>query len=216
MAAVPVAGIQQDVEATTAQEGALVEAETGSADDDRLDAIFGDLIEQSWMFHHQHDFAGHIDEVMVGAVITSCLEGGQSLIDLNSDGTHHYMRFEDMEDHSRMIVRLTHLTGDLTTATVQGHRASVVIGYGERVRNFGKIWQAVKAEYKSGLISRDSPGSISVDGDMTSQYVYVQVRLYLKIDDYVDHEYDINYARLGEHLGATVHALRKYLRGRFA
>lgn len=210
------AGISNDIEATTAQEGALVEAAIGSADDDRLDEIFGDLVEQSWTFHHQHDFATHIDEVMVGAIITSSLEGGHSLIDLTSDGTHHYMRFEDMEDHSRLIVRLTHLTGDLTTATVQGHRASVVVGYGERVRDFSKIWQAVKAEYKSGLISRDAPGSISVDGDMASQYVYVQVRLYLKIDDYIDHEYDINYARLGEHLGAAVHALRKYLRGRFA
>jgi hypothetical protein len=210
-----VAGIDNDIDATAAQEGALAEAEVGSEGDDELDAIFGKLVEQSWDFHHQHDFAGHIDEVLIGAVITSCLEGGRSLIDLTSDGTHHYLRFEDMEDHSRMIVRLTHLTGDLTTATVQGHRASVIIGYGERIRNFSKIWQAVKAEYKSGLISRDSPGSISVDGDMASQYVYVQVRLYLKIDNYIDHEYDIDYARLGEHLGATVHALRKYLRGRF-
>ena len=60
------AGISNDIEATTAQEGALVEATIGSADDDRLDEIFGDLVEQSWKFHHQHDFATHIDEVMVG------------------------------------------------------------------------------------------------------------------------------------------------------
>lgn len=214
--AVSVAGISTDIQATRVQDGVLPEADTGTADDERLEGIFGTLVEQSWDFHHQHDFASHIDEVMVGAIITSCLESGRSLIDLTSDGTHHYMRFEKLKDQSQIIVRLTHLTGDLTTATVQGHRVSVVVGYGERIRNFKKIWQALKAEYKSGLISRDSPGSISVDGDLASQYVYVQVRLYLKIDDYIDHEYDIHYARLGEHLGAVVHALRKYLRGRFA
>lgn len=215
-AAEAVAGISTDIEATRVQDGALPEADTGTAEDDRLEDIFGTLVEQSWDFHHQHNFASHIDEVVVGAIITSFLESGRSLIDLTSDGTHHYMRFDKLKDQSQIIVRLTHLTGDLTTATVQGHRVSVVVGYGERIRNFKKIWQALKAEYKSGLISRDAPGSISVDGDLASQYVYVQVRLYLKIDDCIDHEYDIHYGRLGEHLGAAVHALRKYLRGRFA
>jgi len=43
----------------------------------------------------------------------------------------------------------------------------------------------------------------------------VQVKLFLKVEDYVDAEYDIDYAALGRHFGATVHALRKYLRGRF-
>ncbi|MEL6346555.1 MAG: DUF4339 domain-containing protein [Myxococcota bacterium] len=207
-------GVTRDIEATTAQDGALVEAQDAAADE-ALDAVFGELVEESWRYHHQHSFANHIDEVMVGAIITSCLEGGQSLIDLSSDGTHHYMRFEDLEDNSRMIVRLTHLTGSLTSAAVQGHRVSAIIGYGEKMRNFSKVWQALKAEYKSGLISRDAPGSISVDGDISSQYVYVQVKLFLKVEDYVDAEYDIDYATLGRHLGATAHALRKYLRGRF-
>ena len=213
MAAV-VAGGGVDIQPTAAQEGALAEADTPE-EDDALDAVFGTLVSESWRYHNQHAFAGHIDEVMVGAIITSCLEGGRSLIDLSSDGTHHYMRFENLKDQSRMIVRLTHLTGDVTTAAVQGHRVAAVIGYGEKLRDFTKVWQAIKAEYKSGLIARDAPGSISVDGDMASQYVYVQISLYLKVDDYIDHEYDIDYARLGEHLGATVHALRKYLRGRF-
>ena len=184
--------------------------------DDELDAVFGALIQESWQYHSDHSFASHIDEVMVGALITDGVRRGLSLIDLSSDGTNHYMRFENMSDRSRVIIRLTHLTGSLTTAAVQGHRVGAVIGYGEKMKNFSRVWSAIKAEYKSGLISRDTPGAISVDGDMSSQYVYVQIRLFLKVDDYVSRDYSIDYHRLDEHLDATLNALRKYLRGRFA
>ncbi len=195
--------------------GADGRAETPE-EDDALDAVFGDLVRQSWKYHEDHAFASHIDEVFLGAVITACLDGGWSLIDLNSDGTHHYLRFEEMEGHSRAIVRLTHLTPGLATAKVLGQRASVVVGYGERVKNFATVWKALKAEYKSGLLSGDTPGTISVDGDMNSQYVYCQVPLYLKIDDYVSRDYAVDHATLTRHFDAALHALRKYLRGRFA
>ena len=184
--------------------------------DDELDAVFGTLIEQSWQYHSDQSFAAHIDEVMVGALITDGVRRGLSLIDLSSDGTNHYMRFEDLSDHSRVVIRLTHLTGSMTSAAVQGHRLGAVIGYGEKLKNFSRVWSAIKAEYKSGLVARDTPGAISVDGDMSSQYVYVQIRLFLKIEDYVSRDYSIDYHRLDEHLDATLNALRKYLRGRFS
>ena len=188
----------------------------GSAEDDRLDGVFGDLIEASWKYYRAHEFAGHIDEVFLGAIITSALDDGFVLIDLNSDGTHHYLRFEDLDEGGRVICRVTHLTTDLTASKVQGHRAAMVVGYGERVGNFNKVWQALKAEYKSGFIDQAEPGTITVDGDVNSGYVYVQVDLFWKIYDYVEDDYDIHYDRLADHLHACVHALRKYLRGRFA
>ena len=184
--------------------------------DDELDAVFGTLIEQSWQYHSDQSFAAHIDEVMVGALITDGVRRGLSLIDLSSDGTNHYMRFENLSDHSRVVIRLTHLTGSMTSAAVQGHRLGAVIGYGEKLKDFSRVWSAIKAEYKSGLVARDTPGAISVDGDMSSQYVYVQIRLFLKIEDYVSRDYSIDYHRLDEHLDATINALRKYLRGRFS
>ena len=184
--------------------------------DDELDVVFGELIEESWAYHSDHSFASHIDEVMVGALITDGVRRGLSLIDLSSDGTNHYMRFEKIGDGSRGIIRLTHLPGNMTTAATQGHRVAAVIGYGEKLKNFSRVWSAIKAEYKSGLVARDTPGAISVDGDMSSQYVYVQIRLFLKIDDYIERDYSIDYHRLDEHLDATLNALRKYLRGRFS
>ncbi len=187
-----------------------------SAEDDRLDGVFSKLVEASWDYQEDHVFAGHIDEVFVGAIITSTLDNGYSLIDLTSDGQHHYLRFERLGEGDRIIVRFTHLTPDLATAKVLGQRASVVVGYGEKVKNFTSVWKALKAEYKSGFLTGDTPGTISVDGDMKSQYVYVQVPLFLCLDDYVSRAYDIDYPRLQEHLGSSVHALRKYLRGRFA
>lgn len=184
-------------------------------EDDALDLVFGELVKESWKYHEAHAFAGHIDEVFIGAIITACLDGGWSLIDLTSNGSHHYCRFEEMETHSRAIVRFTHLTPGLATAKILGQRASVVVGYGERMKSFGAVWKAIKAEYKSGLIQGDAPGTISVDGDMDSQYVYCQVPLYLKIDEYVGNDYAIDHVKLTRHFDATLNALRKYLRGRF-
>lgn len=190
-------------------------SDSGLSEDDRLDGVFGSLVKKSWEYHADHAFAGHIDEVFLGAIITSTLDTGCNLIDITSDGTHHYLRFEHASDQSRVIVRFTHLTPGLATARVLGQKADMVVGYGERVQNFSKVWSAIKAEYKSGLLNSNEPGTISVDGDMSSQYVYCQVPLYLTIDDYVKRSYHVDTALLREHLDGTLHALRKYLRGRF-
>ena len=77
----------------------------------------------------------HVEQEVVDGV-----RRGLSLIDLSSDGTNHYMRFENMSDRSRVIIRLTHLTGSMTSAAVQGHRVGAVIGYGEKMKNFSKVW----------------------------------------------------------------------------
>lgn len=209
--------LQDHPELLTLDDAAPPPAPAGSlSEDDRLDEVFGELIQASWAYHNAHHFASHIDEVFLGAVITSTLDNGWSLIDISSDGTHHYLRFEDLETHARVIYRLTHLTADLTTARTLGHRARVVVGYGERVKNFSKVLQALRAEWKSGFIHNDEPGTITVDGDMNSQYIYVQVDMYWKLDDYIGEDYAIEYERLALHVGASIHALRKYLRGRFA
>jgi hypothetical protein len=188
----------------------------GESKDDALDRVFGDLVKESWRYLGEHRFASHIDEVFLGAIITSTLDTGYSLIDLSSDGSHHYLRFENLSDKSRIIVRLTHLTASLALAKVLGQRASAVIGYGEKVGNLAKIWSAIQAEMKSAYIQDAEPGTITVDGDINSGYVYCQVDLYLDIDQYVGRDYGIDYAKLASHIGATTHALRKYLRGRFA
>lgn len=188
----------------------------GESRDDALDRVFGDLVKESWRYLGEHRFASHVDEVFLGAIITSTLDTGYSLIDLSSDGTHHYLRFENLTDKSRIIVRLTHLTSSLALAKVLGQRASAIIGYGEKIGSIQKIWGALQAEMKSSYIQDTEPGTITVDGDINSGYVYCQVDLYLDIDQYVSRDYTIDYNKLSSHIGATTHALRKYLRGRFA
>ena len=170
----------------------------------------------SWDYLSEHRFATHIDEVFLGAVITSTLDVGYSLIDISSDGTHHYLRFENLDDKSRIVVRLTHITGSLAVSKVLGQRASAVIGYGEKVGNISKVMSAIRAEMKSGYIRDPEPGTITVDGDLNSGYVTCQVDLFLDIDAYVARDYTIDHDKLATHIGATTHALRKYLRGRFA
>ncbi|MEQ1504818.1 MAG: DUF4339 domain-containing protein [Myxococcota bacterium] len=184
--------------------------------DDEADRVFVGLVRDSWAYLEQQRFAGQIDEVFLGAVITSTLDTGYSLIDLASDGTHHYLRFENLADRTRIIVRSTHLTGSLAVAKVLGQRVSAVIGYGEKVGNIGKIWSAIQAEMKSSYLSEPEPGTITVDGDVNSGYVYCQVDLLLDLSAYVADDYRIDLAKLTAHIGATTSALRKYLRGRFA
>ena len=122
----------------------------------------------------------------------------------------------NLNDSSRLVFRLKHLTGDVVTAKVVGQRASVVIGYGEKAANIGQIMTALKAEFKSGFIVNPEPGTITVDGDLTSGYVYCQVDMFWKIDDYITGEYIVSTEKLMLHITACRHALRKYLRGRFS
>jgi hypothetical protein len=190
-------------------------ADPAALGDDELDAVFVGMVRDSWAWLAQQRFAGHIDEVFLGAIITSTLDTGYVLIDLTSDGSHHFLRFENLADQSRLLVRLTHLTPSLAVSKVLGQRASVVIGYGERVGNFTKIFSAIQAEMKSSFLREADPGTITVDGDMNTGYVYCNVDLYLDIDTYVASNYAIDYARLATHVAGVTHALRKYLRGRF-
>ncbi|MCU0656333.1 MAG: DUF4339 domain-containing protein, partial [Polyangiaceae bacterium] len=119
--------------------------------DDEMDRVFGGLVKESWAYFREHEKAGHIDEVLVGAIITATLDNQYSLIDLSSNGNNHYLRFENIQgDQSRVVFQLAHLTPGLTAAKVLGQRMSVVVGYGERMPDFGRVWQAIKAEFKSG------------------------------------------------------------------
>lgn len=183
--------------------------------DEELDRVFGELVRGSWAYFQAHETAAHVDEVFVGALITSTLDNGYSLIDLTSDGSNHYLRFESLGNGTRIVFQVNHLARDLVSARVLGQMASVVIGYGERVSDFDRIWSAMKAEYKSGYLQSPEPGTITVDADVTSGYVYVQVDLYWNIGDYVSDKLAIDYPKLTGHVGATVNALRKYLVGRF-
>lgn len=184
--------------------------------DDEQDQIFGALIRQSWDYFREHELASVVDEVLIGAVITSTLDNGFCLIDLTSSGEHHFLRFEQLETRARIVFQLRHLTPGLLASKVLGHNASVVIGYGEPVADFGRIWQALKAELKSGYIQSAEPGTITVDADVTAGYIYVQVDMFWRVSDYVKPDLAVDHALLQRHIGATVNALRKYLRGRFA
>jgi hypothetical protein len=178
------------------------------------DAVFAGLVQESWHYHHLVDNTLRIDDLLVGALITVMLDAGNVLIDLTSDGTNHFLRFEDLDDRARVTMALTHITRDVTMAKAVGQRASLVVGYGEPIKSFGRVMDAIRKETKSGYLGRAEPGIVSFDADTESQYVYAQVDLYLDIDKYVGEELDVDYELLAGHVAATIHALRKFLRGR--
>ncbi len=185
-----------------------------ASSDDEQDRIFAQLIEQSWKHFDANLFASHVDEVFIGAVITATLDNGYALIDITSDGSRHYLRFENLDDKTRIVYQLEHLAHSPVAAKVLGHMADVVVGYGERVNNVSRVFQAAQAEYKSGYLQSAEPGTITVDADMQTGYIYTQVDMYWNISDYVAEDYAIDYAKLAGHVAACVHALRKYLHGR--
>ncbi len=181
---------------------------------EELDKIFVGLVKESWTHYNETVQNTKMDDLLVGAVIAAMVEQGYSLIDLNSDGVSHYLRFEVLQTKQRLIFQLQNLSEDLVSAKVLGRRARIVIGYGERVNNLSTIWSAFKAEMKSGFLDQQEPGVITCDADMTAGYIYVQVPLILSLEQYFGQNYQVNYQVLQSHIGATVNSLAKYLRGR--
>lgn len=180
------------------------------------DEIFVGLVKESWKHYNDTKQNSEMDDLLVGAVMAAQVEQGYSLIDLNSDGVLHYLRFEMLNSRQRLIFQLQNLAEDLVTAKVLGRRARIVIGYGEYVQNVSTIWSALKSEFKSGFLDATEPGVITTDADLASGYIYVQVPLILNIDQYFGANYQVNIQLMQTHIGATVQALAKYLRGRIS
>jgi hypothetical protein len=183
---------------------------------EELDHVFGQLVKRSWQRYDEQRMTREIDDLLVGAVVTAMVAEGNALIDLNSDGNHHHLRFENPRDKHRLLFRLTHATGDVTAAKTLGHYASVQMGYGEHVQDTRTVWQALKSEVKSGFLDVGEPGVITVDADLTTGYVYVQVELLLDLAPYFADHYTVRYPLLQQHLAAVRQALAKYLHGRLA
>lgn len=190
--------------------------EQAKAQDEYLDGVFTDLVKKSWDRFKRREKSSEVDEVLVGAVISSTLDNGYALIDIESTGQNHYLRFEDTATGNRIIFQLAHQAESLLTSEVLGHEAQVTIGYGERVKNFKAVSRAVKQEMQGGYIHQPDPGVITVDGDISSQYIYVQVGMIWDINDYLeaDNAYKVRQEEMTRDIGASLHALRKYLRGR--
>jgi len=180
-----------------------------------LERIFVGLVDQSWQRYNEDIKNKHMDDLLVGAVIASTVGSGFSLIDLNSDGVRHYLRFENMENRERIVFELTNMAEDTVTAKVRGRWARTVIGYGSPSKDTKTAWNILKAEVKSSfIVDRNEPGVITFDADLTSGYIYAQVPLLLNLDRYFGEGYEIKYDLLQRHTEAAIHSLKKYLQGR--
>lgn len=189
--------------------------------DQQLDDVFIDLVGRSWDMYKETEFATSIDEAMLGGVITAMVDCGFVLIDLETAnvwaGTtgSHRLRFEEPADHSRVNVSLQHLTPDPAVAKMIGHRASVVIGYGQRVPEFSKVGNAVKQEVQSGFIASPEPGTVTFDADLSSGYVYAQIDLLMEIERYVDEHLDVDHELLRKHIASVVYTMKTFIQARF-
>ena len=183
---------------------------------EQLDQVFGQLVHRSWERYNEQLRTREIDDLLVGAVITAGVAQDYSLIDLTSDGNSHYLRFQHRQNKHRLMFQLAHQTGTVTAAKTLGQYAAVTIAYGEYVQDARTVWQALKTEVKSGFLDVGEPGVFTVDADLGTGYVYVQVPLLLDLDQYFADHYTIKYPVLQQHIAAVVQACAKYLHGRIA
>ncbi|MEU8801914.1 hypothetical protein [Spirillospora sp. NPDC048819] len=183
---------------------------------EQLDQVFGRLVHRSWERFNEQLRTREIDDLLVGAVITAAVAQGNALIDLTSDGTNHYLRFQHLQNKHRLMFQLAHQTGTVMAAKTLEHHAAVTIAYGEQVQDARTVWQALKSEVKSGFLDVGEPGVFTVDADLGSGYVYVQVPLLLDLDQYFADHYTVKYPVLQEHIAAVSQACAKYLHGRIA
>ncbi len=208
--------------------------------DQELDDQFIELVGRSWEMYKETEFATSIDEAMLGGVITALVDCGFVLIDLNTaspwaamattttttadaspnvgstvTAAHHELRFEEPASHARVLVSIEHLTPDPAVAKMIGHRASAIIGYGERVPNFAKVGQAVRQEMQSSFIASPEPGTITFDADLSSGYVYAQIDLLLELGRYVSDDLAVDHDMLRRHLASVVYTMKTFINARF-
>ena len=221
---------------------AMPAAPAGAADalmsglsDQELDDEFMGLVGRSWELYKDTEFATSIDEATLGGVITALVDCGFVLIDLETagaapvvttttttgtaepvvTGAGHQLRFEEPETQSRVTVQLEHLTPDVATAKIIGHRANAVIGYGQRVKEFNKVGQALRQEVQSSMIVSPEPGTVSFDADLSSGYVYAQIDLLLELDRYVSEDLSVDHDLLRRHLASVVYTMKTFVQMRF-
>lgn len=206
--------------------------------DQELDDEFIGLVGRSWEMYKETEFATSIDEATLGGVITALVDCGFVLIDLETAGAmlgvvaadpaagttnvgssataaHHQLRFEEPETKARVTVALEHLTPDVASAKMIGHRASAIIGYGERVKEFQKVGQAVRQEMQSNFVLSPEPGTVTFDADLSSGYVYAQIDLLLELDRYVAEDLAVDHELLRRHLASVVYTMKTFVQSRF-
>lgn len=186
----------------------------GEGDHVDKEKVFTELLEHSWKRYEELFHNERMDDVLLGAVVASCVRDGYLLLDLSSDGITHYVRFEDPADHTRLIFRLRHLAEELAVARVLGNLAEVVIGYGQRVDKLGSRWNKLRSDVKDAFLVTDEPGVITFDAELSGGYLYAQIPLLLNLSAYLKKELEVDVQLIRSHIDATVHALRQVLQGR--
>ncbi|HMR97204.1 MAG TPA: hypothetical protein P5193_03840 [Microthrixaceae bacterium] len=230
----PTAATPTPAGASAAPTGASAALMSGLSDQELDDEFIG-LVGRSWELYKDTEFATSIDEATLGGVITALVDCGFVLIDLETagaapvvttttttgtaepvvTGAGHQLRFEEPETQSRVTVQLEHLTPDVATAKIIGHRANAVIGYGQRVKEFNKVGQALRQEVQSSMIVSPEPGTVSFDADLSSGYVYAQIDLLLELDRYVSEDLSVDHDLLRRHLASVVYTMKTFVQMRF-
>ena len=169
---------------------------------------FEQLIADSWKLSEEEHAATYMDEVFIGAVVSTMLESEHALFDISSDGNYHTMLFENLNTQDRIIFQIRHATKTLAESKTLGHRMNLTCGYGMRVKKIGHL---ISSSWRESL--SDALGDIgSIMYDMQGSYLFASVPLYIKADDYLDTQtLQPDFEKMNDHLLAITTKLRQFV-----
>ncbi len=172
---------------------------------------FYELVKNGWKINEMENKAEYIDEVFVGAIVSSLSDKDFILLDIMSDGNTHYFMFENLETKNRIKILAHSTTHTLPEIKTIGAKAYIVFSYGTPIKKSFSILGGLKYESLSKGLT--TIGSISFDYD--NYYLYVNCPMYLLINDYVGFDnLDINTEKLSNDLDAIFGSLIEYLKTR--
>ncbi|AAB99285.1 hypothetical protein MJ_1279 [Methanocaldococcus jannaschii DSM 2661] len=174
-----------------------------------MDKRFIELIKKGWKLKNEENKATYIDEVFLGAIITTLTDNGYVLMDIASNGNFHYFMFEHLESWDRIKIVAEVLPHSLTDVKVIGARMFIEFSYGVMIKGIPpSLFGLGLKGYLSQMLS--NIGSIRYEYD--GYYTFVNCATYLLINDYIDFDtLTIDWEKLNNDINAIISSLAKYL-----
>jgi hypothetical protein len=174
-----------------------------------MEKRFIELIKKGWNLKTEENKAEYIDEVFLGAIITSLTDNDFVLMDIASDGNLHYFQFEHLENWDRVRITAEVLPHSLTDVKVIGARMYVEFSYGVMVKG---VPPELLGFSLKGYLSQKLSNIGSITFHYENYYLFVNCATYLLINDYINFEtLEIDWKKLNEDIAAIINSLFEYI-----
>ncbi|WP_456472758.1 hypothetical protein [Methanocaldococcus sp.] len=164
------------------------------------------LVDKSWKLLEEEEFSNRLDDIFLGAITTLLVDKNFVLIDIKTDGNFKSLIFEDLNSYFRVKIGFYIKNHSLVEFKTIGSKVLITFSVGVP----SKIDKFFKFSFKELLSSKLSNiGAITYD--YSNYYTYVNITLYLLLNDYINENFGINWSKLEEDVLTVIKELSKYL-----